>query len=137
MAGIDPISAIVGVADKVLGAVLPDKAAKDAANARLLEMVTQGEISSVIGQLEVNKAEATSSSVFVAGWRPYIGWVCGTALLSDFLVRPLLTWIATLAGHPVAYPPLDLSTLLTLLMGMLGFGAMRSFDKANGKGNGS
>ena len=84
----------------------------------------------------VNKQEAANNSVFVAGWRPFIGWICGSALASDFMVRPLATWIATLSGHPIQYPSLDLSTLLTLLLGMLGLGAMRSYDKTNGTSNG-
>lgn len=87
-------------------------------------------------QADVNKQEAASANIFVAGWRPFIGWVCGTGLLVQFLVGPLATWIAGLAGKPIQFPQLDLGTLLTLLLGMLGLGAMRSYDKVNGTSNG-
>jgi hypothetical protein len=87
-------------------------------------------------QTEVNKVEAASQSLFVAGWRPYIGWVCGSALCFQFILRPLIAWGTQLA-HGTAVPPsLDMSDLFTLLFGMLGMGAMRTVDKMNGKGNG-
>lgn len=133
---LDPVTAISQVVDKVLGAVLPDKAAKDAAAAQLNAMIVQGELASIAGQIDVDKTEAANSSTFVAGWRPFIGWVCGAALVSDFMVRPLCTWIAALAGHVIAYPALDMGTLLTLLVGMLGLGGMRTAEKLNGVNSG-
>lgn len=86
----------------------------------------------VQGQLNVNAAEAANTNLFVSGWRPFIGWVCGLGLATQFMVNPLVTWIAALAGKPVAFPSLDLGTLLTLLFGMLGLGAMRSYEKVQG-----
>ena len=83
-------------------------------------------------QADVNKTEAANPNLFVAGWRPFIGWVCGTGLLVQFLVNPLFTWAAALYGRPVAFPALDLGTLVTLLFGMLGLGAMRTVEKVNG-----
>lgn len=83
-------------------------------------------------QMDVNKQEAASSKMFVAGWRPFIGWVCGTGLLIQFMVNPIFTWIAALAKHPVVFPSLDLGTLITLLFGMLGLGAMRTYEKTLG-----
>lgn len=133
---LDPVTAALNIGSTILDRILPDKQANAAAKAALVQMQVQGELAQLAGQMEVNKVEAANASVFVAGWRPYIGWICGTALVSDFIVRPLFTWIASLAGHPVMYPALDTSTLLTLLTGMLGFGAMRSYDKVNGTGNG-
>lgn len=85
-----------------------------------------------IAQNEVNKAEATNTSLFIAGWRPYIGWVCGTGLAFQFLVGPIVTWLAALNGKPVVFPTLDMGTLLTLLLGMLGLGGMRTYEKING-----
>jgi hypothetical protein len=90
-------------------------------------------------QIEVNKAEASSASVFVAGWRPFIGWVCGSGLVVQFIVNPIVTWVATLLKHPVAFPSLDLGTLMTLLFGMLGLGAVHAWENvqtstANGNG---
>ena len=122
----------MAVADKVLGAVLPDKAAKDAASAQLLQMQLSGELAKVTGQLEIDKAEAASQSVFVAGWRPFIGWICGLALGWNFLLRPTMLWIAEISGHAVSLQALDLGELMPLLLGMLGLGAMRTVEKLNG-----
>lgn len=83
-------------------------------------------------QADVNKAEAASNSIFVAGWRPFIGWVCGSGLATQFVLAPLVTWIAALLKHPVTFPSLDMGTLMTLLLGMLGLGTMRTFEKVNG-----
>lgn len=84
------------------------------------------------GQLDTNKQEAASQKIFIAGWRPFIGWICGSGLGIQFIVNPIVTWIAALAKHPVAFPSLDLGTLMTLLFGMLGLGAMRTYEKTNG-----
>lgn len=83
-------------------------------------------------QTDINKQEAASPKIFIAGWRPFIGWVCGLGLAVQFLVNPIVTWIAALAKHPVQFPSLDLGTLLTLLFGMLGLGAMRTYEKTTG-----
>lgn len=83
-------------------------------------------------QNAVNAAEAASPKLFIAGWRPFIGWVCGAGLSFQFIVGPLVTWIAALAKHAVAFPQLDMGTLLTLLLGMLGLGGMRTFEKVSG-----
>lgn len=86
-------------------------------------------IDQVDAQIQVNLAEAQSKSVFVAGWRPAIGWVCGAAFTVQFIVAPLATWLAELAGHPVRFPTLDMSTMLPVLLGMLGLGTMGTVEK--------
>lgn len=89
-------------------------------------------VEQVTAQIEVNKAEAASGSVFVAGWRPFVGWVCGFALASQFIIGPLFTWITALAKHPTPYPNLDYSSLSTLLLGMLGLGGMHAYERVQG-----
>ncbi len=79
-----------------------------------------------IAQTEVNKEEARSGSLFVAGWRPAIGWVGALALLYQFVVYPLLLWIPGIKEPP---KPLDYTMLFTMITGMLGIAGMRSFDK--------
>lgn len=81
-----------------------------------------------IAQTEVNKVEAASSSLFMAGWRPAIGWIGALALLYQFILYPLLLWL------PVKEPPkpLDYTMLFTLITGMLGIAGLRSFDKLKG-----
>ena len=88
------------------------------------------------GQLETNKAEAASNSIFVAGWRPFVGWVCGCGFGVQFVIGPIFEWLSGMAGHPVKFPTLDLGTMMPLLLGMLGLGGMRSFDKAKAVDNG-
>lgn len=136
MAGFDPITAGLGLVNSVIDRVLPDKAANDAAKAQLVQMQLKGELDQITGQLDINKVEAASNSKFVAGWRPFIGWVSGVALAEDMVLRPLLAQISALFGHPIVLPPLDLATLLPLVGGMLGFGTMRSVEKLQGTSNG-
>lgn len=101
-----------------------------------IQLGLQGKlIDQVSAQLAVNQAEATNPNMFVAGWRPFCGWVAGTGLAVQFLIAPLATWIATLAGHPITFPSLDMGTLLTLLLGMLGLGGMRTYEKVLGAGD--
>jgi len=128
----DPITAIFNTASTVLDKVLPDKKANDAAKAALAQMQLSGELQAVVGQLEINKAEAQNGNWFVAGWRPAIGWVCALTLFSNFIVRPLFMFIARSVGHPIEFPALDLAPLMTLLGGMLGFGTMRTVEKIQG-----
>lgn len=84
------------------------------------------------GQIDTNKVEAANPNMFVAGWRPYVGWVCGTGFAIQFVVAPIAEWGAALAGHPVKFPELDIDTLLTLLGGMLGIGGLRTYEKTKG-----
>jgi hypothetical protein len=113
---------------------------KNPGDALALEQLTQKYQSEILAadlqtlqmQSDVNKSEAASTSLFVAGWRPAVGWCCGLGLFVQFLVRPLFTWGAALSGHPIVFPELDMGTLMTLLLGMLGLGGMRTFEKVNG-----
>ena len=83
-------------------------------------------------QIAVNKEEAKSSSLFVSGWRPAVGWVCVSGMGFNFICVPLGNFICGLSGVDVLLPALDLSQMMPVLMGMLGLGAMRSFEKAKG-----
>ena len=121
----NPITALI---DRLV----PDKAANDAAKAALAQMSLNGELAAVAGQIQVNLVEASSTSVFVSGWRPFVGWICGLGLAVQFLVNPIFTWIAALVRHPTPFPSLDMGTLLTLLAGMLGLGGLRTYEKLSG-----
>ena len=84
------------------------------------------------GQLEINKAEAQSRNVFVAGWRPFIGGVCGVAMAYNYVVQPILIFTLAQFDYLVALPALDLGEMMPVLMGMLGLGSLRSFEKYKG-----
>jgi len=126
-----------GVGDafqKIVGAfkVPPEQALAAQVEIEKIQLEMQGKlIDQITAQIEVDKVEASSKSVFVAGWRPAIGWICGAGLATQFIIGPMSTWIAALAKHPIAFPPLDLGSLMTLLLGMLGLGAMRTVEKVN------
>lgn len=84
-------------------------------------------------QMEVNKVEAGHNSIFVSGWRPFTGWICATALGYHFILQPLLTFILYANGIEMVLPVFDMGTLTTVLLGMLGLGGMRSFEKVKKK----
>lgn len=84
------------------------------------------------GQLEVNRAEASNTSLFVAGWRPAIGWTCAAAFAWVFVLAPLVAYAAALGGYTHKLPTLDISQLMPVLLGMLGLGGMRTLEKIKG-----
>ena len=134
----DPITAIANVVNTVIDRLLPDKTQAAQAKADLLEMQVKGELDNAIAQLQVDAAEAQNKSLFVAGWRPFVGWACGIAFVYSFMLQPLI--ITILVACKVNFdasklPALNLGQMITVLLGMLGMGAMRSVDKANGNGN--
>ena len=85
-----------------------------------------------LGQLAINEQEAKHPSLFVAGWRPFIGWVCGAALLYHYIVDRLIEWLVILIGWKVTRPEFDLYDLLVVLGGLLGLGGMRWREKVKG-----
>ena len=86
-----------------------------------------------LGQIEINKIEAGHKSVFVAGWRPFIGWVCGVALLYNFILRDLLVYGISLCKTNAPAPPaLQMEHLMTVVIGMLGLGVARTYEKTKG-----
>ena len=112
------IGAVAELASSVINKIWPDKSEQEKQ-----ELLTA--VALVQGQLDINKVEAANPNWFVAGWRPYIGWICGTGLGYQFLVYPIL----------IAFVPniaqLDMGTLITLLGGMLGLGTLRTVEKIN------
>lgn len=104
---------------------------EEKANARLkvLELHSKG----ALAQIAVNTEEAGHASKFVAGWRPFIGWTCGVSFAWVFVARPVIDTVAYYLGTDVSgLPDLDLSAMMPVLLGMLGLGAMRSFEKNAG-----
>jgi hypothetical protein len=108
----------------ITGKLPPDQ------EAALLQRALEIEATLNNAQAEINKIEAGSSSLFVAGWRPFIGWTCGAALAYNYVLMPLLVWVVTnFYPDAPAMPILDNSELMTILLGMLGLGAMRTYEK--------
>ena len=80
-------------------------------------------------QIAVNREEATSHSIFVAGWRPMVGWVCCAGLATNYLLVPVCNFVLTITESPITVPPLDLSEMMPVLLGMLGLGGLRTYEK--------
>lgn len=94
--------------------------------------ITKAALASQAAQIDVNKTEAASGSIFIAGWRPFIGWVCGSALVVQYIASPLLPWLGAVAGFELPpIPSLD-DSLWQLMAGLLGLGGMRTFEKMKG-----
>lgn len=129
---LDPVSALLDIGGKVLDRVFPDPAQQATAKLELMKLQQSGELAQLAGQMEINKIEAASSSVFVSGWRPAIGWICGAGFAVQFVIGPLAEWGSALAGHPVKFPQMDTGTMMPLLLGMLGLGGMRTAEKIQG-----
>lgn len=119
------------ILDKVVG-LIPDPEAAAKAKAEALEQLMSATAKADAAQMEVNKVEAASASVFVAGWRPFIGWVCATGCAWNWIGLPIGMFIASVVGHPLAISPADLTEMLPLLFGMLGMGGLRTFEKVSG-----
>lgn len=129
---LDPLSAALDLGNTLIQRIFPDPAAADAAKLELMKIQQSGELAKITGQLDINKIEAASASVFVSGWRPAIGWVCAGALGYQYLAKPIITWAASAVGINVPpLPGLD-DNLWQLMMGMLGMGGLRTVEKIQG-----
>lgn len=112
---------------------IPDKGERARAKEQFEGQMLLAMTNLVQGQLEINKAEAQHKSLFVAGWRPGIGWICGLALGWNYVINPIMTWGFFAAGVDIAAAPtLDTSELTTILLGMLGLGGLRTYEKRLG-----
>jgi hypothetical protein len=123
------IEPVTGLLDKFI----EDKDQKAQLAHELATMADRHAQDLALAQIEVNKAEAASGSVFKGGWRPFIGWVCGSAFAYHFVLQPVIVFVVLAVG--VDLPPLpefDMTSLMTVLMGMLGLGGLRTYEKKQG-----
>ena len=119
------LASLIGPATSLLDKVIPDADEKNRIAFELSTLAERHAQEALKGQLEINKVEAAHKSLFVAGWRPSIGWCCSLGLLYHVLIAPI-------AGIWVEVPEIDPSLLMTTMTGMLGLGAMRSYEKTKG-----
>ena len=125
MTDITGIGAVADLASNIVNKIWPDKSEQEKQAIAAAVMVVQG-------QIDINKEEAKNPSVFVSGWRPFIGWVCGAACAWNWIGLKIALFIAAYSGHALNMQPADLSEMLPVLMGMLGLGGLRSYEKVNG-----
>ena len=123
---LDPLTAVADLAGTVINKIWPDKTEAEKAQLQAAVMIVQS-------QLDINREEAKSSSVFVAGWRPFIGWVCGSACAWNWLGISVAKFIALAAfSKTIELSPADVSEMMPVLLGMLGLGSLRTFEKVKG-----
>lgn len=124
---------LVGPVTGLLDKFIEDKDQKAQLAHDLATMADRHAQELAVAQIEVNKAEAASGSIFKGGWRPFIGWVCGSAFAYHFVLQPVIVFAVLTAG--VDLPPLpefDMASLMTVMMGMLGLGGLRTYEKQKG-----
>jgi hypothetical protein len=131
-----PIPAIVTALLPALGTLIdrliPDRAAAEKAKAEMEQQLVTAANAAALAQVEVNKIEAAHSSVFVAGWRPSIGWVCAAGLAWAFVLAPIASWALVVLGIRAELPAIHTDYLLELVLAMLGIGGLRTFEKLRG-----
>ena len=124
------LTALIGPATKLIGKFVRDKDKAAQLSHEISTMAEKHAQELAKGQLAINKEEAKSGNIFVAGWRPFIGWSCGVALVWHFIAAPFIIFFAALFGATLPpLPEFDMGSLMTVLMGMLGLGGLRTFEK--------
>jgi hypothetical protein len=127
------LQALIGPVSGLLDKFIEDKDQKARLAHDIATMAEKHAHEAAMAQTDINKVEAQHRSIFVAGWRPFIGWTCGVALAYHFVVAPLILFGAGWAGAEIPeLPQFDMDSLMTVLLGMLGLGGMRTFEKAKG-----
>jgi holin (3TMs family) len=120
----DPITAVADLAKVAVQAIWPDKTEQEKAQLAAAVALVQG-------QIDIDKTEAANPSLFVSGWRPFIGWVCGAGCAWNWIGLPIAKAALVYFGHAIDVSPADLSEMMPLLLGMLGLGGLRTVEKIN------
>jgi len=136
---LDPLTAALDVGKILIQKIWPDPV-KQSEEIRKLEQIRQNgdlaqlnaQVQLLVGQLEINKIEAQSASLFVSGWRPAIGWICGFALAYSAIIEPFMRFIASINDYTGDFPVIDTTLTMQVLLGMLGLVAARTREKEKG-----
>ena len=126
------ITALLPALGTLIDRLIPDRAAAEKAKAEMEQQLVSAANQAALAQVEVNKIEAAHSSVFVAGWRPSIGWVCAAGLAWAFVLAPIASWALVVLGIKAELPAIHTDYLLELVLAMLGIGGLRTFEKLRG-----
>jgi phenylpyruvate tautomerase PptA (4-oxalocrotonate tautomerase family) len=127
------IQALIPAVSGILDKFVEDKDTKAKLAHDLATMAERHAQELAKGQIAVNAEEAKSKNIFIAGWRPFVGWTCGLALFVHFLAIPICDVVTAYLGYPApSYPAFDMDTLMTVLLGMLGLGGLRTYEKQKG-----
>ena len=124
---------LIGPVSSLLDKFIEDKDEKAALAHEIATMAERHAQERAMAQADVNKQEAQHRNIWVAGWRPFIGWVCGVALAWHFVLAPVVLFVAAWADVQLpTLPAFDMDSLMTVLLGMLGLGGLRTFEKHKG-----
>lgn len=124
------LAPLLEIASKVIDRVIPDKASAEKAKLEMAATLQSQDFQIELEQIRVNAEEAKSASLFVAGWRPFVGWVCGAGLAYAAIVLPVMEFSAkVIFGYHGSFPVIDWAILSNVLLGMLGLAGMRTFEK--------
>jgi hypothetical protein len=127
------LQALIGPVTGLLDKFIPDADEKARLAHEIATLAGKQAHELVLAQIAVNQTEAASNSIFKGGWRPFIGWICGIAFLYHFVLQPLFIFLIAVFGYSLpALPEFDMGTLMTVLGGMLGLGALRTVEKTRG-----
>jgi hypothetical protein len=127
------LQALIGPVTGLLDKFIEDKDQKNALAHEIATMAEKQAHEAAMAQVATNQAEAKHKSVFVAGWRPFIGWTCGVALAYHFVLAPFILFGVSVAGIEIRpLPAFDMDSLMTVLLGMLGLGGLRTYEKQKG-----
>jgi len=128
------LGTILGTVGSVLEKIIPDKNKRAEAQEALEIALQSNEFQLALEQIKVNAIEAQSENIFKSGWRPFIGWTCGSAFSLHFVIFPILNWFLVLFGTEAINIPFDMQSLMYALGGLLGLGGMRTYEKTKGIG---
>jgi len=126
------IDKLIGPVTGLLDKFIPDADTKAKLAHEVATMAEEHAQELAKGQMEINAVEAANSNVFVSGWRPFIGWTCGLGMFGNFITIPFSNFVLALFGVDIVIPLVPLETMMPVLMGMLGLGAMRTYEKKSG-----
>lgn len=136
---LDPVTALLDLGSKVIERIWPDPAQAATAKLELIKLQQSGELAAMAaemelakGQLGINEKEAQNASIFVSGWRPAIGWICGAACAWNWIGLKIALFVAAYYGHDLKLAPADVGEMMPVLMGMLGLGGFRTVEKMRG-----
>ena len=123
------VATLIGPVTGLLDKFIEDKDQKAMLAHKIATMSEEHHQDLMKAQIEVNKVEASNSNLFVSGWRPFIGWTCGLGMFGNFITIPFANFVLALLEITIVIPLVPLETMMPVLMGMLGLGAMRSYEK--------
>ncbi len=130
---LDPISAGIELVSSIISRVWPDASEENKAKLVLALQQDENFTKLMSSQIAVNATEAANPNMFVSGWRPFIGWICGLAMAWVYMIEPIIVFIGAATGHPVTnLPTLNSTDMITVLLGLLGMGGLRTFEKVQG-----